>query len=337
MDFSTHKLLYHPQRLASILQGEDFWPVQIELSPTMACNQQCVWCIDLEWRRSFAGALEMVAVESMLRTCYAHGTRGLSLEGGGEPTTSPFFRPLVELGSDIGYDLGLITNGVLLDRYADLVSRFTWLRVSLDAYDPAYYHRMHGSPHFDRVWHNLGLAAEARGQARLGVSFLVTPEQGERDGLRMTCTRAKALGLQYVQFKRVAGHADLWQEAWLDAADFADLVGDGFQVFVQPAENHERGNGGLPCRAHAFSVQVGPAGDVFVCCRLRQAPLWRGWIGNIYHQDFADIWNGPVRQVLRAELLDGRYTSAHCPECRFVPVNALLDQLITGDAARSFI
>ncbi|MGW8181980.1 MAG: radical SAM protein, partial [bacterium] len=38
------KILWHHKRVYSWLNGEVVYPITMEIDPTNACNEQCIWC-----------------------------------------------------------------------------------------------------------------------------------------------------------------------------------------------------------------------------------------------------------------------------------------------------
>jgi 2-iminoacetate synthase ThiH len=40
----SHKLIYHPETVGRWLNGENIYPIEIEISLSGACNHRCVFC-----------------------------------------------------------------------------------------------------------------------------------------------------------------------------------------------------------------------------------------------------------------------------------------------------
>ena len=40
----SHKLHYHPDRVARWMEGANTYPIYMEISPSGTCNHRCVFC-----------------------------------------------------------------------------------------------------------------------------------------------------------------------------------------------------------------------------------------------------------------------------------------------------
>lgn len=40
----SHKLIYHPEVVVRWMKGENIYPIEIEISPSGACNHRCIFC-----------------------------------------------------------------------------------------------------------------------------------------------------------------------------------------------------------------------------------------------------------------------------------------------------
>lgn len=114
--------------------------VGVNLNPNNACNWRCIYCQVPELKRGAAPAIDLVKLETELRTFLheiLHGRfmqqqvpsnarriNDIALSGNGEPTSSSEFEQVIELVGRVRCDfdlpeelkLVLITNGSLIDR-----------------------------------------------------------------------------------------------------------------------------------------------------------------------------------------------------------------------------
>ncbi len=136
---------------------------------TVRCNLRCSFCgqargmvpatgrelgLD-DWRRA-AAELQAAAV--------AGNVRPQVTLWGGEPLLSPHFPVLAAELSAAGFELGVVTNGTLIDRHAALLSEcFDVIQVSLDG--PAALHDAgRGAGVFERVKRNLAGLRSRKGR-----------------------------------------------------------------------------------------------------------------------------------------------------------------------------
>jgi len=242
------------------------------------------------------------------------------LEGGGEPTLHPDFRAIVQYISEAGLAVGMITNGVTLT-YADLLDRFEWIRVSLDAGDAEEYKELKGNDYFAQVMANI--ATIARGCRVCGVGYIVT--ERNIDNLEALTLRLKKKGVKYIHFRPVVDCPELATDA--DLTYLKRFEGAGFSILADAlTENKVRGNAGHPCLAHSVTSIVAASGDVFICGRLNIYD-WVKPLGNINTTAFSDIWRGAERRLQAAQVADPTFCHRNCPECRITKYNTMLDGL----------
>lgn len=339
-DFSSFKLLWHGGRAEALLHGQDIAPVQIELSLTMACNEQCKWCVDLPWRAQFYGAWDPDLLLKRLQEFYDLGTRSITVEGGGEPTVYRQFERVIREAKQIGFHLGLITNGINMGRFAHLTPLFDWVRISLDAYDEDTHEELKGVRAFELIMRNMAAMVQARASSShprrttLGIGYLgsLAMDVTLLDGL---VRRIREIGFDYIQFRRITEHPDL-DGGLVDLSPLMVYDDARFRVYIHQMNEVITGNAGHPCIAHALVAVVGGRGDIWLCQRLRtpQNGL-KGLIGDLRVQSVQEVWNGPLRHEWAQKVRDAEFTRAHCPECRLTKFNVALDRQLalanTGD------
>ncbi len=324
------KVLLFPEKLTALKNnGPDSrdlsYPISVELSLTNLCNQNCLWCSDRGLRDRSPDHLDLGALEKLFADLAAGGTRGVTIEGGGEPTISPLFEEAVEAATRHGLAVGLITNGLDLyppGRDPDVYRRFEWIRVSLDAADRWQYLKLKGVDGFDRILASLGRLSESAREMTLGVGYVLTNQNDEPDHLQHLVLTLRSLGLNYIQIRPVVDHPDLVSRMPLDflkkfeTPDFAVNL-------AALTDNEPSGNLGLACLAHSLSTVIGADGAVWLCGRLNTEAEARP-LGRLTEAAFPEIWSGPERARQTALAASSGFCQTHCPQCRMTKYNQLL-------------
>lgn len=127
------KLLHNLDRLQEIKDGK-FRPISIQLAPTDKCNLDCVFC-SVKKREGNELSFEEVciAITELTRM----GAKTIEITGGGDPTLYSFINELIEFSTNLGLKVGLITNGILLNKNISyfLLEKLSWIRISLNSLD----------------------------------------------------------------------------------------------------------------------------------------------------------------------------------------------------------
>ncbi|MBI4611212.1 MAG: radical SAM protein [Candidatus Rokubacteria bacterium] len=334
-EISLQKLAIFPQKLQAIqkttaARPDPTFPISVELSLTNACNYKCVWCSDMDLRERLGGELDTGVVFKLIEELKAGGTRGVVIEGGGEPTLHRDFNAIVEHIRANGLSVGLITNGHLLP-YRELIGEFDWIRVSLDCSSEDEFKKYKGLYAFERVMENI--RALARTGTMTGVGYIVTKDNTAN--LEPLVLRLKDYGVSYIQFRPVIDTPDIAPDP-TDLSYLKKYESPTFSILLDALEeNKVRGNAGVSCRSHSLSSVIAADGSVYICGRLNIYEWWKPF-GNLYHSSFTEIWHGEERRRQSAQVLDPSFCGAHCPECRLTKYNVLLDR-ISKIRTRDFI
>ena len=337
-------------------------PKQVELILSDLCNQNCSFCAyrkdgytsnELfvgDSKRSKYGKdnpvrwIETERAHSLLTEIHDAGVLGLQFTGGGEPTVHPHHEDLFEHALSLGMKCALVSNGVKWSErlMRDILPRFSWVRISLDAGDPVTYSAVRQTPidHWDKVLaHMERLATEIRlaeSDCVFGIGWVVTPKnyKGIIDGIRV-CAES---GAKYVRLsaefnplgtKIYTEPVDIWDEIKASIAearkryerqDFAifDLFRDRMQDLADGPPDYK------VCGHQYYTHYIGGDLRAYRCCVL--AYNTRGLIagGDLSKRSFGDFWNSPERKADMAG-----FDARACKFCQFNDKNrrvaALLD------------
>lgn len=129
------KLLKHLDKLKIIQDGGRPSPIMVHLSPCNICNLKCSFCC-------FANRTmkDMLAVDEMKKALDSFrelGVTGLELTGGGEPTLHPHLDEVVAYAHNLGYKIGICTNGSRLSKLKTW-DKFEWVRLGMYGWDEGY-------------------------------------------------------------------------------------------------------------------------------------------------------------------------------------------------------
>lgn len=321
------KLYLHYDKLKNIYINKGYvdfiYPVSVELSFTNRCNLACVYCSDqgLRVRQGVTDDFQIEVLFRLFDDLRKGGTKGVVIEGGGEPTLHPDFEEIVNYASNTGLALGLITNGTK-ELGKDILKKFEWIRISLDASNPEEYFNIKKVNCFERVMANIsnyGKYCET-----VGVGFVVT--NANISELEALVLRLREIEVAYIQLRPVVDNQGLYPYGedlsyllYYQTSKFAVII-DGM------TENSEVGNFNIPCRCHSLTTVITADGSVFLCGRLNIYD-WIKPIGNLYDSSFRNIWHGSER-IAQSELVyDSNFCKEYCPPCRISKFNKLIDNL----------
>lgn len=215
----------------------------------------------------------------------------------------------------------MITNGTV--RLSESVlSKFEWVRVSLDASNVEEYYNLKKVDFFEKVLMNI--AHYVRYCDTVGVGYVVT--NNNMSNIETLILRLREIGVSYVQLRPVVDMPDLLpKDQDLKYLEF--YRGAKFNVIIDGMhENLEKGNNNLPCVSSSLTSVISGDGSVYLCGRLNIYD-WVKPMGNIKNQSFSEIWNGNERKRQLDMIGNASFCNKNCPQCRISKFNYLFDRL----------
>lgn len=124
-------------------------PWHIDLELTSDCNASCPYCYLPRERRYMDFGRVKAAVEEVLRVDGRLAPLDSIMLTGGEPLLHPDVSSVIEWAAGVAERVIILTNGLLLERYAEVLGRLgerAMVQVSIDSLDPGLYSRLKGVP-----------------------------------------------------------------------------------------------------------------------------------------------------------------------------------------------
>ena len=319
------KLSFHPTRVLEWQRGEQIYPLYVEISPSRACNHRCIFCAFdfMEYKPNF---LETKRLKTIISAMSTLGVKSIMFGGEGEPLMHPDIVEIIRYTKEVGIDVALTTNGVLLTEEVaeEILPYLSWIKISLDAGTSSTYSKIHRTKAEDyfTVMRNTvianGIKAIERYKCAIGVQAIMLKENESE--LELFVKKAKAMGLDYAVLKQYSQHGSSknTQESFLYHMKYLeDFSTDKFSVIVRGGEQRAFNE----CRALPFWSYISSNGDVWGCSA--HIGNQKFFYGNIYSQCIDDIWWD------KEEFL---FDISTCrPYCRMNKCNEYLEELINGE------
>ena len=288
------KILLYTEKVQSIIKGDSVWPVTCEIDPSNVCNLSCEFCMYKDMIKQDQNFLSFELCRNLLYELANNGIKSITFTGDGEPLMHPDFNRMSGLALDLGFKVGLITNGTRLDQIKQSL-QFTFIRVSLDAHDSETYKKVKGKDYFSKVCHNIKNLTEQG--VVVGLSYVVY--QTNVHGIVEAKDLSKRLGASYIQFK----------PAWLGTGPFKD-----FEILEEKGiirTDRYIAKDKIPCSIAGLIGIIGADGNYYFCCQYRGNSLFS--LGDLKTEKISAIINSERRQR-RMETIDLK----ECPQCRYM-------------------
>lgn len=337
----SHKLLYHPTRVADWLQGQNIFPIYVEMTPTGNCNHRCIFCA-LDYMGYKPNLLDKDIFLKNLPLMVKGGVKSMMFAGEGEPLMNSNTAEFVLKAKEAGLDVAMTTNGVLFtpEIAQACFGAFSWVRFSLNAGQSVTYDAVHrGRPgDFERVLANLRYLVEYKQKNKLattiGVQMLLIPEN-QAEVLTLA-EQVAAIGIDYFSVKPFSQHP-------LSICQGDPTFGyDGLEELAKELQSRYSGRMHIAFRTRAmeklkwdkqYSLCHGLPFWAYVDAKARvwacSAHLGKEEFcyGDLHEADFPEVWEGERRAAIM-NYVATKMDVKHCREiCRLDEINIYLNEL----------
>ncbi|MGV8108349.1 radical SAM protein [Methanospirillum sp.] len=348
VEVDSHKLIFHPDRVAEWLNTGDCPPIYVEIGLTNRCNHRCIFCA-LDWLEKKPVFIDADILKERLSEMREYGVKSVMFAGEGEPLLHPRAAEIIEHAYRSGLDVAVSTNGVLVTQ--EIAKRILpclkWIRISVDAASPDVHHQIHQGKEsdFETISSNIRQASRMKREKDLsvivGVQLLIIPEN-VHEIVSFTRVFAES-GADNVQIKPYSKHPLSINRFVIDPTS---LVGIEEEVLAFERENFQVvfRTGTIDrlseertydqCFGLPFYALIEADGSVIPCNLYHENKEYT--YGNCITNTFADVWGGLQRKSVMKKMQDEGISN--CREvCRLDPINRYLHTLKQPHSHVNFI
>ncbi len=375
--FNSDKLMAHLYRWKEIQRGKEIPPpVLVTVDPTNVCNLSCGWCNSQYLQKQNQNQLSKETLSDLADFLKGwrkdqFGLEAVCIAGGGEPLLNPntgyFIDKLAKPGCNQGLPdvsgcdvncqgyrtnvkVGIVTNGIEIDKNLEALANCSWVGVSIDAGTPETYKKLKGDDKFIKVMENIvnlneiskGKPLNAPGQGH-GISYKYLLHPGNVREVYQAAKIAKEIGCRNMHIRpfgnpwdrkidSVFSYGDIeeFQEQLVKARELEDETFKIFGITHKFDGNFNKANDFKECHAIFMTADFLPPTsngkyNLGLCCdrrgddRLTMEDL----------NDFNDVkmfWGSKEHW----DMFD-KIKVKECPRCTYQPHNILYEKAIKED------
>lgn len=318
---SVPETLYHEAK--QLIKGELPSPRAAYFTPTYNCDQACYYCFYKEWLNK--GTIEDVTkVTNIFEQLKAVGVQSIEFTGGGEPLLAKGIVDMFKLAHNMGFKLGLLTNGVHFN--GEIAETFLklghYVRISLDTVDSEKYKRIRGTDHLSIVIQNLRDAVQTKrntkSQCEISVKLGVSTEIDLED-IFESYKKLENIGLNNIQIKNLSDKSGQHYRTDVNRNELLNIRDKNMPMVkkvVYPKYMDE------PCFLTPVQTTVDIFGDVYTCPYYMYNKERK--IGNLFETPLVLMWGSDAHH----EKIEGlRINDCLKHDCRFQKYSRIVRKL----------
>lgn len=291
-----------------IIKGGKIVPIHLQLIPTNDCNLKCSFCSCKDSDRKKFLTLEQMT--SIIDEASKRGTKAITITGGGEPLMHQQINEMIRYSNKKGIQVGLTTNGVLLNKL-EKHSNITWCRIS-------------SSDDRKPVYSIIEKAVKLNSETDWAFAHVVT------DKPRYDLIKGIVEFANEYNFSHVKLHPNLFDIDKVPMDKVRDSLKnvDTSKVIYQNRENVSRG--ARNCYIGLLKPMVAPEG-VFPCCGVQYA------ISGSKKEMVNEMKWGEIKDL--GKILDEQipFDGSRCDVCYYGQYNDILAKLKDKPKHKEFV
>lgn len=343
-----HKLYWHLDRVNDWSQGKRIAPLHIDVGLSKGCNIRCHYCFGVVQGNRYEEGKDIYFARepllSYMREAGEVGVRSMALIGEAEPLLNPHVYDAICTGKQSGVDIGLGTNGILLDTGRDgerALEHLTWIRFNISAASSESYQDIHGSPDFNTLLEKIRFCVATKKARNLpitiGFQMVLTPQDVAE--VAPLTKLAKELGVDYLEIKHcgdtVNNDVGIYKE--LDKYDRfsavlnqAEQESDGdFRVIIKWANINKKGARSYDrCLGTPFLLYSSGDGKLYPCGMFFSYREKEFCLGDLTKQSFKAIVESDAYWKIMAKVENEIKVHTECyASCKTNAINEFLNML----------
>jgi len=360
--FNSYKLLAHVEEWRRIKRGQCIpAPILVTVDPSNMCNLDCKWC-NAEYIRNKS---HMMMSEDLLLKIADYlpywaerrpGVRAVCIAGGGEPLLNKGVGAFINRLVGNGIEVGVVTNGTIIDRFIEPLSKCVWVGVSVDAGIGESYERYKGSRQFATVIENIQSLVKYSKEHRTtlgsdrpsyGVSYKYLLYESNIYEMFIAAQTARDIGCKNIHFRPAGTPWDKIGSQEIsfhprDIQEFSDRIsecmtldGPDFGVYGithKFSSQFEKENCFSKCHAVFMTAVLEPGShpDLFnlgLCCDRRGDKKLELLTDSESPTEIYHVWGSPLHWAMHDAV-----NVAECPRCTYQPHNEIYENVILQDS-----
>jgi pyruvate-formate lyase-activating enzyme len=162
--FNSYKLLAQVYRWRRIREGQPIpQPSTISVDPINVCNLDCTWCnakYILKKNHNMISRKMLLELADFFSSWqgsadWEKGVESVCLGGGGESLLNKHTGDFINRCVELGIEVGVVTNGTMINSFIEPLSKCTFVGVSVDAGSSETFMKLKSADYFDVVINNM--------------------------------------------------------------------------------------------------------------------------------------------------------------------------------------